>query len=350
MRFSIGMRNIKTAVAVLLSILISFALDLEYPFYAAIATVIAMESSIASSYTAGKNRTMGTLVGAAFGGLFAFIEPHNAYLSAFGIVCVIAVCNLLKWNKSVSIACIVFLAIMLNLRIGEPPFLYALHRVLDTLLGIGVAVLVNYFLIPPKHDRNLERSRLAVRRHLTSLAHQLLRQGGGVHISPLKKDLAALQKACDTYKEEFDPVRSKSQDLVSRIEQELDVYRNTYSHMRMIRLLTDHDPEGIANIGSSLLQHSNQQADGALPADAQAVIYSYHVACILGELQTLGLLVPTHIAYPFETVPAGAHSGPAPDPARRSGAQSAPAQPDGAPARPPGPVSGPKPYSVPGRS
>lgn len=309
MRLTIGMRNIKTAIAVFLCVLISFALKLEYPFYAAIATVIAMESSITSSYAAGKNRTMGTLVGAAFGGLFAFIQPHNAYLAALGIVCVIAVCNLLRWNKSVSIACIVFLAIMLNLRAGEPAFAYALHRVLDTLLGIGVAVLVNYFVLPPKHDRNLERARLKVRRHLSCLARQLLREGGGIHISPLKKDLAALQAICDTYKEEFDLGNNKNHDLVSRIEQELDVYRNTYSHMRMIRLLTDPDPEGVASLGTSLLQVSNQKAESALSTESQAIIYRYHVACILGELQTLGLIVPIDIAYPLEEASRPAPSG-----------------------------------------
>ncbi|MDO3408264.1 aromatic acid exporter family protein [Saccharibacillus sp. CPCC 101409] len=308
MRFAIGMRNIKTALAVFICVLISYALDLEYPFYAAIATIIAMESSITSSYVAGKNRTMGTLVGAAFGGLFAFVAPHNALLSAIGIVCVIYVCNLLKWNKSVSIAGIVFLAIMLNLHPGEGAFTYALHRVLDTLLGIGVAVLVNYFVVPPKHDRNLERSRLAVRHHLTELSHELLRLGGSLHISPLKKDLATLQKAYDTYREEFDLGKNKKHDLVERIEQELDVYRNTYSHMRMIRLLTDDDPAQVASLGVSLLQVSNQKAESALSPDSQAVIYRYHVACILGEMQTLGLVVPTDIAYPFEPSPeAGAN-------------------------------------------
>ncbi|GGN98023.1 FUSC family protein [Saccharibacillus kuerlensis] len=300
MRFSIGMRTVKTALAVLICLLISKLLNLEYPFYAAIATIIAMESSITSSYAAGKNRTMGTLVGAAFGGLFAFIGPHNAYLSALGIIGVIAVCNMLKWNKSVSIAGIVFLAIMLNLQPHEAPFAYAVHRVLDTLLGIGVAVLVNYFVAPPKHDRNLEKARLKVRRHLNRLAHDLLRQGGAVHISPLKKDLAALQKACDTYKEEFDIGQNKQHDLIERIEQELDVYRNTYSHMRMIRLLTDPDPEGVASLGNSLLQTSNQKAESTLSSESQAIIYRYHVACILGELQTLGLVIPTNIAYPLE--------------------------------------------------
>ncbi|MCQ4086483.1 aromatic acid exporter family protein [Saccharibacillus sp. JS10] len=300
MKFSIGMRNIKTAVAVLLCILISSALQLEYPFYATIATIIAMESSISSSYTAGKNRTMGTLVGAALGGLFAFILPHNAYLAAFGIICVIAVCNLLNWNKSISIACIVFLAIMLNLNANESAFYYALHRVLDTLLGIGVAVFVNYVLIPPKHDRNLEKARLQVRQHLSSLAQQLLQQGGGVHISPLKKDLSDLQTAYDTYKEEFDFARSKNDELVCRIEEELDVYRNTYSHMRMIRLLTDPDSQEFAHLGHSLLEDSSVKAEKALSQESQAVIYRYHVACIVGELQALGLVVPTDIAYPLE--------------------------------------------------
>ncbi len=51
---SIGMRNIKTALAVTLSILISEFFKLDSPFYAAIAAVISMQNSVTGSYRVGK--------------------------------------------------------------------------------------------------------------------------------------------------------------------------------------------------------------------------------------------------------------------------------------------------------
>lgn len=299
MKFLVGMRNLKTALAVFICIIISQLLQLEYPFYAVIATIIAMENSVTNSYTVGKNRMMGTLVGAAIGFVFAWIDPHSAVYSAIGIVIVIYICNLLKWNKSISIASIVFLAIMLNLRPGESPFLYGMHRVADTLIGISVAVLVNYLVFPPDHERSMEQMRSVLRKHLTKLAHELLREGGTIHISPLKKDMANLEKAYETYASEFHLKKNKQQ-MLEHLEQEIDVYHNTYSHMRMIRLLTDELPTH-HHWGLPEQHHSHLMAQLPLDTSSQQIIYNYHVSCILQEMSTLGLLIPSHIAQPFSS-------------------------------------------------
>lgn len=147
----VGMRNIKTAIAVFISIVISKLLKMEYPFYAAIAAIISMQSSVEASFKAGRNRMLGTFIGAVVGFVCALISPGNAFVSAIGIVVVIYLCNLLKWKESAAIGGIVFLAIMLNLK-GNSPLLYSINRILDTFLGILVAIVVNYFIVPPKNE------------------------------------------------------------------------------------------------------------------------------------------------------------------------------------------------------
>lgn len=145
----VGMRNIKTAIAVFISIVLSKLFKMEYPFYAAIAAIISMQSSVEESFKAGRNRMFGTFIGAVVGFACALISPGNAFVSAIGIVIVIYICNLLKWKESSSIGGVVFLAIMLNLK-GNSPLWYSINRLLDTFLGIIVAITVNYFIIPPK--------------------------------------------------------------------------------------------------------------------------------------------------------------------------------------------------------
>jgi uncharacterized membrane protein YgaE (UPF0421/DUF939 family) len=145
----LGMRNIKTAIAVVISILISSGLKMEYPFYAAIASIISMQSSVKNSYKAGRNRMLGTIVGAFIGYLCALISLGNPFLTGIGIICVIYLCNLLNWKESASIAGVVFCAIMLNLK-GGSPAIYSINRIIDTFIGILVAIAVNYFVMPPK--------------------------------------------------------------------------------------------------------------------------------------------------------------------------------------------------------
>lgn len=82
MSYKIGMRNIKTAIAVFICVVIYQIFDFKYPFFAVTAAVLSMESSIINSLKVGKNRLMGTAVGALIGLCFAVISPGNAVLSA----------------------------------------------------------------------------------------------------------------------------------------------------------------------------------------------------------------------------------------------------------------------------
>jgi len=141
----LGMRNIKTAVSVMICITIFQILERPYPFYACIAAVICMRNNQKDTLKVGKDRMIGTMTGGFVGYLFSRFFEYNAILIGIGISLVIYLLNCFKKQASVAIACIVFIAVMTNLK-GQLPHTYAINRVVDTFIGIIVAAIINQYL------------------------------------------------------------------------------------------------------------------------------------------------------------------------------------------------------------
>lgn len=155
MKEILDIKSIKTAFAVLLCMLVFQGLHREYPFYACIAAVICMQGGPDESVTIGKNRMIGTFVGGTVGYLVSLLHMHSILLTAIGIVIVASICQWIHKNGSASIACIVFLAIMTNLK-GTAPHVYAINRMIDTYIGILLAVLVNKGMIIERTSQFLQ--------------------------------------------------------------------------------------------------------------------------------------------------------------------------------------------------
>lgn len=149
----IGLRNIKTAAAVLICLVILRIFKDYSPFYACIAAVITMQNSMDNTIKVGFNRMIGTLIGATIGCFLTSIFAHNIIVTSLGIIIVIFLTNLFKRSGSSSIACIVYLAIMVNIK-DTAPLQYTIFRVLETFLGIIVAVCVNLLIAHPDKRKN----------------------------------------------------------------------------------------------------------------------------------------------------------------------------------------------------
>lgn len=112
----------------------------------------------------GINRGAGTILGASFGLIFLFLfrslENHisNTYISkpliyliiAIGIILMIYLCNILKRPGAINITCIAFLGVTTAHAYSDPLF-YATNRIIETLLGIVISILVNKLITPPPH-------------------------------------------------------------------------------------------------------------------------------------------------------------------------------------------------------
>jgi len=145
----IGMRNIKTALAVVLSVIVSEIFHLESAFFVATGALISMETTVRKGIKAGISRILGTVIGGCFGVVMFLIDPGNLILLFVGIVILISLLNILQWHDSISMACVVFCAIMITMS-SENIVLYAFHRTFDTTVGIVISIIINYVISPPK--------------------------------------------------------------------------------------------------------------------------------------------------------------------------------------------------------
>ncbi len=163
----IGMRILKTMVAVFICLGIStFRGSHAIPFYSAIATILCMQPYVGNSLQVAFNRVVGTIIGAAYGCLVLLVEihliPHNTAMVHYFLVSVAVVpviyTTLLFHKKTASyIACVAFLSVTVSAAsAGEmSPYLFAFERVIDTILGILVALVVNAVHLPRHKNRDI---------------------------------------------------------------------------------------------------------------------------------------------------------------------------------------------------
>ena len=163
---NLGLRNIKTALSIALCVLLYYVIERDGALLATIAALICMQDSVEKSVREGANRMIGTVLGAFESNVAVWLG-----LIFLGIVIFIYLCNLFKIRDSIIIGCVVFLIIVLEAETKMSPLLYSIHRVLDTFIGIIIAVMVNYFLFRPKPER------VALEANLADMEYRIIKAG-----------------------------------------------------------------------------------------------------------------------------------------------------------------------------
>jgi uncharacterized membrane protein YgaE (UPF0421/DUF939 family) len=144
-----GFRTIKTAIAVLACLLIYTLIGRENVLLALFATFICIQDSIRRSVQNGVNRVVGAVIGGMFGLLLLLVfseVKEKVFLwylvVSAGVIVLIYFLNLFKRNDSISMAAIVVLIVGLDKGLANP-LMYTFNYVVDSIIGIVVAVGVN---------------------------------------------------------------------------------------------------------------------------------------------------------------------------------------------------------------
>ena len=82
----IGMRTLKTGIAVVLTLYLGQTFLISNVFYAVIGTIFALQNTMKSSLVAGKNRLLGTVMGAIIGFLFAQLQLHSPLFIGLAVI------------------------------------------------------------------------------------------------------------------------------------------------------------------------------------------------------------------------------------------------------------------------
>lgn len=134
--------SIRSALAAGMSVGLAQLLELEYPIYAMIAAVIVTDLSPANSRKLASRRLAGTLLGATVGAALSQLLPPGPLAITLSIVTVMLLSHLLALRGAAVLAGYICGIVVLDH--STHPWAYALMRLIETALGIGVALLVSY--------------------------------------------------------------------------------------------------------------------------------------------------------------------------------------------------------------
>jgi uncharacterized membrane protein YgaE (UPF0421/DUF939 family) len=152
-----GMRIWKTVIAVFICAILGMIFDI-HPFYSMIAAILCMQANTNESIKKGMIRCVGTFIGGFMAVLILLVIDHTPLvpfsllyyiLISLCIAPVIYLTVALNRESSAFIACVVFLSIVLSHFDTENHYLFALQRILETIAGILIAIIINKFIKNP---------------------------------------------------------------------------------------------------------------------------------------------------------------------------------------------------------
>jgi hypothetical protein len=139
---------VKTAMAAGICYWLARLVGLQDGYWGSISAIIVLQSNVGSTVTASRDRLIGTLIGAAFGAVFSLLgEGLWAYLAA--VITAMVTCSLLGLKNSSRLAAVTVTILMLVHRTGSN-WTLPMHRVLEVLLGIVVALGISTLVLPSR--------------------------------------------------------------------------------------------------------------------------------------------------------------------------------------------------------
>lgn len=150
-KIHIGMRIWKTVIAVFICAIFGMILDI-HPFYTMIAAILCMQANTNESIKKGMIRLVGTLIGGIGAVMILLLidfTPLKAFSLSYYIIISLSIVPLIyanvlmKHESSAYITCVVFLSVVLSHFENTNHYLFAVQRMIETAVGIIIAIIVN---------------------------------------------------------------------------------------------------------------------------------------------------------------------------------------------------------------
>lgn len=229
-----GMRTIKTALIVAISLILSKLLNISYPFYAAIAGIICTQNTVQGSLNASKDRIIGTIIGSVLGVIFVYAFSYNPWSSGVGVLILLYFLKLIKLEDSYRVACIVYLATFIP---GHGPAItYGIERTLATIIGIVVALIVNLIISPPQYVDNIKSTSRKLVNNLITSCGEFFINDKKIDLSLIGSEIFKIEKLIKSYKQDVIKSRIKIIDI-DKTDSLILYSQKIYNHLGIINEL-----------------------------------------------------------------------------------------------------------------
>jgi uncharacterized membrane protein YccC len=132
----------RTTVAAVVSLWVARLFKLPESYWAAITTLVVMQSTLGAAFTVSWQRFAGTAIGAAAGALFATYFGSNAAVFALGVFLLGIICAAWGLDRAAYRFSGITLAITMLIVRGDPAWEIAVHRFIEVSLGIAVGLVL----------------------------------------------------------------------------------------------------------------------------------------------------------------------------------------------------------------
>ncbi len=280
----IGLRTLKTAAAVILSIVIVnlYGATTSKVILAMLGAMAAVQPTFKDSVESCLTQFIGVFFGALVSIVLLWLPLPSLVSTGIGIVLVITLYNGLRLRFSPSLPCLIVVTLCMGSDLH--PVVYAVGRIWDTAIGLAVGMAINTLIFPYDNSRQLRDTMEALDKELihfleemfdgddelpdvkqmetltAAMAHQLKifsNQKLLGHLSRQKKQIEAFQ-LCE----------SKARELLARME--------ILSHVGRLGRLDNENRRRLKACGANI--RDARPLDAVMEKD---VVTNYHVKQIL---------------------------------------------------------------------
>lgn len=283
-KYRIGMRTLKTALAVVIGLYISYLLDLDSAIFVSIAAVSTMKPSMSESLEDFKKRLFTCVFGVMVGYFFSkisVVEYLEPLIAGLGILLTIYILVVVKMKDMTQLSCIVFVASFCS---NSDKFYYATNRIIGTVIGIIVGVLVNYFISSPNVWEDFILAARSCYRSSNLVLKQIL-SGEKVDLSEFNRELASATKLFKLLEKEADTPFQYRYKKISREKRIMSLIESISVRLEVVENMNaDHFS---FEVSQEALKRYDLEEEYSSDLDVEDRVYNYHIEYILKYMDQL---------------------------------------------------------------
>lgn len=284
----IGLRTVKTGLAVALALFFADLRGSTSLIFAAIGAISAMSRTVGDAFETCRTQLTGILLGAGFGALFVSLFANFRFVGiGLGLIALILLCVRLRLQFAVPLSCIVFVSICVS-PTGDA-FQYGFNRLLDTTIGLATALVINVAIKPYNNSRRISDLLEQFRQSVPAFVSERVLHGRYPDLSPLKAQLDRISAELTIFEKQrlFRAHGHDEQAIYLRGWERL-----AQSVWQELSALCAMDEKGhlSAENAERLAELGLQIPDGicAMPQSTADVVGNYHLDNLLRAWQFLG--------------------------------------------------------------
>lgn len=287
--FPIGMRTVKTAIAVSLALVVVEYLGASSAkiIFAVIGAIAAMDNTFKASLRNCVAQIGGVFIGVVLAILMRQFPIPGVAAVGIGIVLTMGVFTLFHWNQSPVLACIILVTICTDPSIVAHT--YGLARIWDTAIGLGIGLAVNMLIVPYDNTKKMRKLLVSLDEDLIAFLQDMF--DGDGHL-PETREMGDITEKLEIQLALFADQRlfrrRRQKTLLKRLQRCQDTARELLVEVRTLRnmnqsgRLTERNRHRLQLLGAKV-----PKLPGKGEFSTEEIVINYHVDKLLSLREKL---------------------------------------------------------------